>query len=523
MEHAFSPRELINLAWFLGWLVAVIVLFLAAQQLPLQTRFKRPLALLYNAGVVVVSFAVVLLANTALSLHDAYIDLTREHVFTPSQQALEVVDQLDQPVKLTYFYQGEDQNGRRARDIVEVMGRRNPLLDVQTIDPDKQPTLAQNFGVKFYNAAVLEADGRRVLVRSTDESEIAIGIQRVLRQRVIQICFIEGHNEYPIDNFEFHTHLEGVSGHNHDDAASAIIRTTEHGMGRMRRSLEALGYDVRKIIPARAKAIPPDCTVVINAGPRNTYLPAESELLTAYLQQGGSLLLMYDLGFVLEPQLERLLQTLGVRLPQQVVLDPTSHYGNDPEMVAVTAYDPHPITRRVSFTFYPGVRAIEQVQPAPGINTFALITSSSDSYSQTVAAVEQREIISQPISGSTAEPVSEPATGQPQPHILAVASEGQLPASSGQPSGQPFRALVIGDSDFASNSFFPYMANSDLALAMVRWLAREERNVPIASRIPVPSLILLTQAQMQGIFLLLVVLLPLAVLALGGIIWWRRR
>jgi len=67
------------------------------------------------------------------------------------------------------------------------------------------------------------------------------------------------------------------------------------------------------------------------------------------------------------------------------------------------------------------------------------------------------------------------------------------------------------------------MANSDLALAMVRWLAREERNVPIASRIPVPSLILLTQAQMQGIFLLLVVLLPLAVLALGGIIWWRRR
>ena len=285
MEHAFSPRELINLAWFLGWLVAVIVLFLAAQQLPLQTRFKRPLALLYNSGVVVVSFAVVLLANTALSLHDAYIDLTREHVFTPSQQALEVVDQLDQPVKLTYFYQGEDQNGRRARDIVEVMGRRNPLLDVQTIDPDKQPTLAQNFGVKFYNAAVLEADGRRVLVRSTDESEIAIGIQRVLRQRVIQICFIEGHNEYPIDNFEFHTHLEGVSGHNHDDAASAIIRTTEHGMGRMRRSLEALGYDVRKIIPARAKAIPPDCTVVINAGPRNTYLPAESELQAIRMEQ----------------------------------------------------------------------------------------------------------------------------------------------------------------------------------------------------------------------------------------------
>jgi len=61
--------------------------------------------------------------------------------------------------------------------------------------------------------AMLEADGRRVQVMGTDEGQIALGIQRVLRQRLITICFIEGHNEYPIDNFEFHTHFEGLAGH----------------------------------------------------------------------------------------------------------------------------------------------------------------------------------------------------------------------------------------------------------------------------------------------------------------------
>jgi LPXTG-motif cell wall-anchored protein len=89
--------------------------------------------------------------------------------------------------------------------------------------------------------------------------------------------------------------------------------------------------------------------------------------------------------------------------------------------------------------------------------------------------------------------------------------------------GRPFRAIVMGDGDFASNSFFPYMANSDIALSMVRWLVREEHAASISSRIPVPALILLTGAQMQSIFLVVGVLLPLSVILLGGLVWWRRR
>jgi hypothetical protein len=75
---------------------------------------------------------------------------------------------------------------------------------------------------------------------------------------------------------------------------------------------------------------------------------------------------------------------------------------------------------------------------------------------------------------------------------------------------------VIGDSDFASNSFLPYVANGDLALAMVRWLARDEHATAVKSRIPAPPLILLTKPQMQGIFLIVVVLLPLSVIGLGS-------
>ena len=510
MDHHQLP--LVDLVWLLGWLVAVAGLFACALRLPLQTRLGALGSRVYACAVVVLIVAVATLANVALSLHDAHIDLTREEVFTPSQQALEVVDRLERPVQLTYFYQGQDPNGRRAADIVEIMGRRNPLLQVRTVDPDRQPTLAENFGIKLYNAAVLEADGRRITVRSIDEGEIAIGIQRVLRERVVTVCFIEGHGEYPIDNFEFHTHFEGAAGHSHDESDSAVILTTGHGFGRLRRALEGIGYDVRRITPLTDGAIPRDCAVTVDAGPRTTYLPGESSALEAYLRQGGSLLLMYDLGFALEPGLEQLLRTLGVRLPQAVVMDAGSHYGTDPEMVAVTAYEPHPITRNVSFTFYPGVRPLDLVPPAEGIEVRPLVASSADGHTTPVAAVAER----QPEPALVADQAGSP--GRPAAQVLAAAIEGAL-----APSDAPFRAIVIGDSDFASNSFLPYTANSDLALAMVRWLLREEQAVAIASRIPAPSRVLLTKAEMQGIFMVLVVLLPLSVIAFGGLVWWRRR
>ena len=521
MEH-HQVADIGALLWFLGWLMALGVLFVLALRLPLQlslpTRRSTRWSRVYVGIVVGAALGTAILANLAVSLHDMHLDLTREKIFTPSAAALEVVDRLTQAVKLTYFFRGEDQGGRRAADIVKVMARRNPLLEVITIDPDKEPNLARSAGLNLYNAAVIEAAGRRVTVHSTEEVEIAIGIQRVLRERVVTACFMQGHQEYPMDGDEFHTHLEAGAGHAHDDASSAIVQTSGHGVGRLRRILEGLGYDAMVITPAIDGAIPASCSLVINAGPRSTYLPDETRALQAYLAQGGSLMLLYDLGFVLEPALQALLARLGLRFPQSILVDPTSHYGKDPETVAVTAYDPHPITRRISLTFFPGVRPIELLTPSAGIHTRALITSSQDSYSVPVAPVAQRQVHDAD-KAAAAQAVETQNKSVPGSQIIAAIAQGRLR----QDSAQAFRVVAIGDADFMTNSFFPYMANSDLTLALVRWLAHEERSTAITSRIPVPSLVLLTDAQARTIFVLLEILLPLLVMACGVVIWWRRR
>lgn len=514
--EAHDPLALTNGAWFLGWCVALGVLFVYGLRLPLHIRQARWSYWLYSGGIVVAAGGIVVLANIALVLHDVHFDLTRERVFTPSAQAMAVIDRLQQDVDVTYFYQAHEPQGKRLRDVLTVMGRRNPRLHVRTIDPDTQPSRAQTAGVRLYNAAVLEAQGRRLVVQSTEENDIALGVQRLLRERIITVCFMEGHHEYPNDNVEFHTHLEGLHTHDHGDASSKLVQMPGHGIGRLRRALEALGYESRTILPATQGAIPPDCTVVVNANPRTTYVPDESRALEQYLQRGGALLLLYDLGFVLEPRLTQLLASLGVQLPQAIVLDPQQHYGTDPETVAVSGPEPHPITANVSMTFFPGVRPLTLLTPPPGMRTAPLLRSSAASFSRLVTPVAARQI------DPAAPTLPEPDPGvPPQAHLLAVAAEGVFPGAL--VPGPPCRAVIVGDADFASNSFFPYLANSDLMLAMLRWLVREERSTAIAARIPVPPRLVLTKPQMRQIFLLTELLLPLSVLLIGALVWWQRR
>jgi hypothetical protein len=102
--------------------------------------------------------------------------------------------------------------------------------------------------------------------------------------------------------------------------------------------------------------------------------------------------------------------------------------------------------------------------------------------------------------------------------VLGVAIEGSIAEAR-----QPLRAVAIGDGDFASNSFFPYMANSNFLISTVRWLSREDRGSAVASRIPVPPLILLTAMQARLIFGFVVVFLPLSAAALGCLVWLRRQ
>src|SRR5713226_9763090 len=85
--HGESAVPWRDLLWFGGWLAALLVLMALGLRLPLQTRLPRFRALAYTWGIVVVTLGLAVLANIALALHDAHLDLTRERTFPQSAEA----------------------------------------------------------------------------------------------------------------------------------------------------------------------------------------------------------------------------------------------------------------------------------------------------------------------------------------------------------------------------------------------------------------------------------------------------
>ncbi len=495
--HALS--ELLELGWFFAALGSLAVLLVALLQVRLPASGAKRMAA--RVGLIGLGFSATLVANVVLFKHDAHLDFTRERAFTASPEATRVVQQLKSDVEVTYFYQRNNPAAYGAKIVLEGLGRTNARLAVRTIDPDQNPGAANRMGMKLYNAAVITANGKRLEVVTTDDREVALAILRVTRNDDRPVCFGAGQGEYDIDNFEFHTHFEGSGAHQHDGQEASLVNVEQHGLGRLRRALEKLGYSVQKIELAKIATIPANCAVWIEANPRYRFAPPDVAKLGNYLHSGGSMLMLVEPDYEIDGSLAALLASAGVAGQKGVLADPKSHYFTDDQMVAVSTYPTHPVTINLGLSFFPGVRPL-QVLSAAGVKTSPLLVTSNQAF---VAK-------GGPDAGKA-----------PGLQTIGIVSQGFLAGSTEAKIQKPFRLAVIGDADFASNSFFPYLANSDLTLGLISWLRGEERGPAMKPSTEVLPLVAMTESQMRSVFILTVLVLPGFAAFLGILMWWRRR
>jgi hypothetical protein len=498
-----------NSLLFCACILVLLALFMLAVRLPLRGTGARWSAWLANASIVAAAIAVVTGANIALYRHDVHLDVSREGRNTPPEQLTDVIAQLRTPLALTYFYNAGDANAVNVKELVQSAARNHPLLLFRAIDLDKEPGLARDLGVRAYNTAVLQADDRKVLVENlTDPARLGYAALRVLRKRVETVCFVTGHGEMfrPLPSHFHFSHVETLKGHE-TPGAGDVLEAAPEQLDRLQLALDQIGFQMREIVTATASGIPPDCSVVADIGPRTGVAADEAMLLANYAKSGGRLLLLFDPLSQIDGDFEQmLLKPVGLSSEAAVVIDPLNHFRTDADKVAVPYYPPHPITRRLALTVFPQARPIVAGQPPSGVSSIVIAASSQDSYlrsSRTVAAA----------TDGTA-----PAARGGRP--LAVALEGVWPG--GAPDKR-FRMVVAGTSKIASNEYFPYVSNGELALATLRWLAEDDATPSVAPQSFKLPEIVLTSSQMRDTFIVLEVLLPLSTALFGVAMWWRRR
>ena len=497
---ASADEATADVLYFGAWCAAMLLIFSLGLRLPLHPRGR--FARLAAPGLVIAAFGLALLGNIALYRHDAHFDATVSSRYTPPPELEKVARSLRGDVVLSYFYNSKDEYADAAKQVLAVAARRHPHLRVRSLDLDTEFTAARDYGVKLYNTAVVEAQGRRTQVENTvDLRQMAYAIERVLQQRTQIVCFMTGHGEHYAPGHVHYTHQETLGGDR--PGGSDLLEAPPEGLDRLKLALETVGYNDRALDAAMLPAIPEDCAVVGDFGATSSYTPAEVAALRAYLLRGGHLLLAYDPRFPAAPELVSLLDEVGLSVENGVVVDPLNHYGTDQEQIAVPYYPPHPITEQIALTVFPEARPIRLQKPVADITVVELVATSKDSYLRPILA--------------TAGPAPAPPPAS-APRLLAAAVQGTWP-SGGRGL---FRLVLVGNASFASNAFFPYASNGDLAVSMIRWLAEDSTPLLKPETYSIPEM-RLTHRQMQVTFVLVEVLLPLSVILIGVVVRWRRQ
>ncbi len=482
-------------------------------------RRRRGEILLHTVGVVAVMAAV---AYISLQF-PMRVDMTEEGKYSLSKQTVTMLKRLEKPVHITFFH---DPMMRETVELYELMARQTDKLTLDFFDPMLNPAQARIRGVQFAGTSILESEARKMQISGSSETDIANAILRISLGATQRVCFLDGHREPDPFSMESHDHMEGTAGHSHGLGAQYVLHQ-QHGMAKARDALETLNYAVEKISLSRRESQEAlaKCALLVVAGPKLALLPMEVSAIRRFLAAGGNGFFLLD-PFV-NTGLEPVLTEYGIVLDNDIVIDEASHFWADPSSPAVTDYNYHLVVQDLPLTFFPGARSLSPTsRRIPGTNVIAVANSSKQSFGQTDSRrirVDESQDRPGPLT-LMAVAIRRPA---PADDALYRTPGGGKPDTSANEPAVPVtgrsRIAVVGDSDFATNSFFHIMGNGKLFLNTVNYLASKENLIGLEPRSREVPRVNLTNRQMKGTFFLAVILIPALLAAVGLAVWWKQR
>ena len=446
-----------------GAVLTLLGCFLLRKELANLVRRRRGEIALFTLGVI----GVLLVLAYFSTRYTARYDLSEAGLHSLSEQTVKMLQHLENPVHITFFH---DTGMRPTVELYELMASQTDKLTVDFFDPMLNPAQARTRGVQFPGTAILESGNRSVQIHGPNEIEIANGILRISLGSHQTVCFLEGHGEGDPFSLESHDHLEGDAGHEHGANAKIVVHES-HGMAKARSGLEALNYAVEKTSTLNSDKPLSRCSVLVVAGPKTMLLSREVTAIDDFLMSGGNALFMLD-PFV-ETGLEPVIRKYGISVDDDIVLDELSHFWADVSSPAVTQYNRHQVTRELPLTFFPGVRSLSPTERVPGTSVIPLVNTSSKSFGETTPdriGFDEGTDLPGPLTIMVTSSLR-PDRAAEETEILSDPGDNPLP--SPRISGEvKSRIAVVGDSDFATNSFFHILGNGNLFLNAVNYLAR---------------------------------------------------
>ncbi len=436
------------------------------------------------ALVIVLVIAIIGLVDFFFARHSWRVDTTESGTFSLSDQTRRVLNDLDKDVKILAF--AKNINKSSIEDRLGEYRHYSKRLEWEIIDPDEKPGLAKQYKVKDYGNLVVLCEGKEEQISNFSEESITNAIIKVTREGQKKVAFLTGHGE------------------------GNIASSERDGFNRAKQAIEEQNYTVEEIILADKDSIPADVSVMVIAGAEKPLFDKELDMLTKYIENGGSSLFMLDPRPA--PGLSDYLKQWKIEVGDNLIIDASGFgriFGAGPDIPLVSNYTDHPIVKDMKgvMTFFPMTRTVARIESEDqGVEVEELARTSQQSF-----AVKNIEQIYR-----TGKVSMEPDDLRGP---LSVACAATVDAT-GQRKG---RIVAVGDSDFASNAYFNNQANGDLFMNIISWLLADEDLISIRPKAPEIRTIDMTPGQTKTVMWLTVIILPAIAFGVAIMVFVRRK
>ncbi len=460
------------------------------------------------SAVAIVLVVVVNLLVGALPATYTKPDTSTVGLLNISEETKEIVSAVDVPVTVYLI----TRRGSEDAMITELLERYKDLsshITVKTVDPDTNPAFVSKYTTDTLsvNSVIVESEYRSYVV---DYTEIYVTSYDNLTEEDYYNMYYYGimpqGTPYFYGETKLTTAIDYVASEliptvyvlqNHEeDALTSAITASFTANNIVTENLALLGVD----------AIPDDATAIVINNPKTDITEYEAAMLSAYLKNGGNMILITDFrNYTAEsmPNLASLTALMGMRAEDGIVVEAnrSNYYQNQTWLLPVLSAG-GPATQLTSTSIY------TLILNAHGI----VLTGEGDATASALLKTTTASLVKKAGENiSTFEKEEGDAEGS-----FAVAAYAELGAGKFVWYSSP--TIISSDVDSVVSG-----GNSKLFMASANWMCEKTSAVSVAAKtMQVQQLIV--PAGAQGMWTtILVIILPIAVLGAGFTVWFLRR
>ena len=438
---------------------------------------------------------ILVVANLVVDKLDLKYDMTKNKLFSLSEQSYKVMDKLNKDINIISFYKKGSEN-QGVAEILNKYNNKTKKITLKYVDPSTNPQIAKKYsntenaittwsivvesGSKFkvingnelYNMTQDQNTGESSAESLAVEQKITGAIMYVVNDKNSVVYNLQGHNEKPL-----------------------AAEVTE-GLGNQNFTVKTLNLLLGDWKPETGD-------MILVSSPSTDITVDELTKLKDFFSKGGHGVFLMDVQKSKLPNFNNLMSTFGIQIDQAVILEGDSQQFYQEPVYLIPKMNSHaiidPMVSANLPILFPVAQPIGQLKvKKDSLKIEPLLTTSGKSW-------EKKNLES---------PVTEKEAGDIDgPFDVAVAITDTQGTSSAK--------IVV----FSSSGFTNVAGggNIDLFMNSMNWVQDLKDNISIAPKNLTTEGLKITQAQGLGYSALVVIVIPCIVMIAGIVVWLRRR